>query len=90
MPIALGFTTFHGVILDGAYAQHFRYLERRLRKAIDKREPFSAQGELQRIKDFAGDVEEYRTIYEIVRKDADDRWHRNFATTWSDDIAALS
>ncbi len=53
MHLAPGFTRFHGIILDGYTASHFRNMEKRLRNRIDRRHYPAAQDVLTEIKSFA-------------------------------------
>jgi hypothetical protein len=78
MLLAPGYTRFHEVILDGLTAKEFRNMEKRLRKRIDCGHYTIAQRILSEIKQFAGDNEVNREVFEAIRKDASDRWQR----TW--------
>jgi len=60
MALIPGFTRYRGRIMHGLEADEFRRLERRLRRYVDLRRPIEARQVLQRIKEFAGDHEEYR------------------------------
>lgn len=42
---------------------------------------------LGEIKSFAGDLEAYRQIFEIVRREEDERWRQLFGTSWATDVA---
>jgi hypothetical protein len=91
LQLEAGLTTFHGVVLNAFEADHFRRLERRLRRHVDRRWAVNSQVTLQEFKDLSGDEEEYRTtIFEIVRCEASARWKSNFGTSWRDDMDAAN
>jgi len=54
--------------MNGVDADEFRKLERRLRRYVDLRRPIEAMGAVQEIKDFVGDHEDYRGIFEDLRR----------------------
>jgi hypothetical protein len=89
MPLKPGYTTFHGVVLNSCDADHFRQLQRRLRTSIDRRNLVLTRSELQGIKEFAGDLEDYRTIFEIIRRQAADRWRSKFGVSWRQEVEEL-
>ena len=76
MPLARGFTSFHGIVLNGVEARDFRNMEKRLRNRIDGGHFVAAQDVLTEIKEFAGECEVNRQAFEAIRKDASDRWQR--------------
>ena len=89
MPLEAGFTRYRGRIMNGLEADEFRRLERRLRRYVDLRRPIEAMQALQRIKEFAGDHEEYRGVFEDLRRDYAERWAHAFGTSWKDDLLAM-
>lgn len=80
MPLQRGFTRFHGIVLDGVTANQFRNMEKRLRSRLDCGHYTIAQKILSEIKQFAGDCEEYRQVFEAIRLDASNRWR----STWGE------
>lgn len=80
MPLQQGFTRFHGIVLDGVTAREFRNMEKRLRSRIDCGHYTIAQQILLEIKQYAGDYEVYRQVFEAIRLDASNRWQR----TWGE------
>ena len=91
MPLKAGFTRYRGRIMDRLEAGEFRRLERRLRRYVDLRRPIEAMQALQEIKDFAGDQEDYRGIFEDLRRVYAERWERTFGIAWKADfIGSLS
>jgi hypothetical protein len=81
-----GYTSLRGVVLNGVEADHFRSLIRQLKRHVDARRPVEAQQVLDKIKSFAGDSESYRQIFEIVRREEDERWRQLFRTSWAKDL----
>jgi hypothetical protein len=51
--------------------------------------PIEARQVLQQIKEFAGDHEEYRGIFEDLRRDYAERWAHAFGKPWKDDLLAI-
>ena len=86
MPLAAGFTRYRGRTLSGLEASEFRRLERRLRRYVDLRRPLEAMQVLQEIKNFAEDHEEYRRIFEDLRRDYAERWASVFGRSWKADL----
>lgn len=90
MQLEPGFTRFHGYILNGYEARHFRNMERQLRRKIDAGSPLKAQLVLAKIKAFVADHEVYQQIFETVRQDASDRWVAKWGRSWRDDLAKMA
>jgi hypothetical protein len=75
--------------MNGLKSDEFRRLERRLRRYVDLRRSPEAMQALQRIKEFAGDHEKYRAIFEDVRRDYAERWAQAFGKSWKDDFLMM-
>ena len=78
MPLFPGLTRVHGIVINGIAASYFRRMQRRLRNYIDKGHFEPAQGVLAEIKLFAGESEVNRQVFEAIRRDASERWLRNW------------
>lgn len=78
MLLQTGFTHFHGIVLNKVEADVFRNKEKRLRNRIDRGHFEATQYVLKEIKEFAGESEVNRQVFEAIRKDASDRWKRNW------------
>lgn len=89
MPLASGYTRFHGCVMNKLEASEFKKLERRLRSQIDARKPIEAQSMLHEIKEFAGDHAEYQNVFEDIRKQAAQRWQLKHGTSWVADFGAV-
>ena len=89
MPLKLGFTRYRGMIMNGLNADEFRKKERSLRRYVDSRRPVEAQQVLQEIKDFAGEHQEHRQVFEILRQEYAQRWESNFGTSWKSDLMRI-
>jgi hypothetical protein len=89
MALIPGFIRYRGRIMNRLEAGEFRRLERRLRHYVDLRRPIEAMQVLKRIKEFAGDHEEYRRIFEDLRRDYAERWAHAFGRSWKADILAI-
>ena len=67
-------------------ADGFRNMVRRLQRYVDARRPVEAQQVLGEIKEFAGDNESYRQVFETVRQEQDERWRERFGTSWKSEL----
>ena len=86
MPLAPGYTRFRGVVMNGVEAGGFRNMVRRLQRYVDARRPVEAQQVLSEIKEFAGDNESYREVFETIRREQDERWRQRFGTSWKSEL----
>ena len=87
MHLVKGYTCFRGVIMNGCEADAFRSMDRRLQRYVDACRPVEAQQVLSEIKDFAGDNESYRQVFETIRQEQDERWRQRHGTSWNQPVS---
>lgn len=88
MHLESGSTRYHGIILNNYEAREFRNMEKRLRRQIDCGHTWAVQDILTEIKEYAGDSETNRQVFEEIRRDADARWKRTWGHSWKNALAA--
>ncbi len=88
MLLKAGFVRFRGFVMNGFEAGEFRRLQRKLNRCAKARRAVEAQDVLRAIKDFAGDHEVYRQVFEALRQECTNQWQRIHGTCWKADLAA--
>jgi len=80
MPLKPGYTQYHGIVMLSLDAANFRRMERNIRRHIDSSYEMAADYWLNECNTFAQQREEYRHVFDRIRKDAAGRWLR----TWGE------